>query len=372
MRKAIKRYFFYIFLIIADLAGAVPRIQVYADEAQATGMNCPEVDPHLRVRAEIKKIELIELEKTSISFQMNVHIKIINVSADPVFVFNREQEGYIGSLLARTEVQASSCHYLFDNRGYPYGINVPYWRALREKLDQKTPSADILHKIEPNGLWEFDKQVGIIRLPFVNGPDDIRSDPHLWLQMELSTWPFYLDEGKNPGETLQKRWKDHGHLIIKDLMTEPVKITLPFAEEPLAKRNKDKGAAFLLANKANNGVKVIPDSGGVQYRILTQGSGPIPSETDTVIVIYTVKTIDGKEVDNQMYQLISLNNFGIIGMKKALLQMPAGSKWEVVIPPEQAFGEGWHGLIEPNSTIIYNIELVKIQKKSTTDEPGHP
>jgi FKBP-type peptidyl-prolyl cis-trans isomerase len=131
----------------------------------------------------------------------------------------------------------------------------------------------------------------------------------------------------------------------------------------LIDKNKKEGDAFQLKNKAKEGVMIIPNSGGVQYKILVPGNGPKPLGTNTVMVSYIGKMADGKEFENKSNQQISipLSRLNNPGLKTALLLMPVGSQWEVVIPPEAAYGEKGHGPIEPNATAIFEITLIGIQ-----------
>jgi len=131
--------------------------------------------------------------------------------------------------------------------------------------------------------------------------------------------------------------------------------------------NRKAGAAFLAANKTKEGVKVLPD--GLQYRILKDGNGPKPTANDTVTVSYRGTLIDGKEFDN------SANHGGSVsfpvqrviqGWTEALQMMPVGSKWELYIPPDLAYGDRGSGpAIGPGETLIFEVELLSIgeQKK---------
>jgi FKBP-type peptidyl-prolyl cis-trans isomerase len=137
-----------------------------------------------------------------------------------------------------------------------------------------------------------------------------------------------------------------------------------------AVKNKADGEAFQLANKEKPEVYVIPNSGGVQFKVLTKGTGPKPAETDTVEVNFTLSLIDGKELkevtnrskpEQSVSWAVSQN---IPGMKTVLLNMTEGSEWEVVIPAEQAYSDKGSGPIGPNSTLVFTIKLLKIQSKA--------
>ncbi len=124
-------------------------------------------------------------------------------------------------------------------------------------------------------------------------------------------------------------------------------------------KNKIAGEAFLAANKKQPGVITLPD--GLQYVVLTQGTGPLPVATDTVTVNYRGTLIDGTEFDSSYKrgQPVSFPVTGVIrGWTEALLKMPAGSKWKLFIPAELAYGESGRQNIPPNSALVFEVELL--------------
>lgn len=131
--------------------------------------------------------------------------------------------------------------------------------------------------------------------------------------------------------------------------------------------NRKSGEAFLAANKTKEGVTTLPD--GLQYKILKEGNGPKPTASDTVTVNYRGTLIDGKEFDSS-YKRGEPASFpvgGVIkGWTEALQLMPVGSKWELFIPPDLAYGDRGSGPdIGPAETLIFEVELISIgaQKK---------
>lgn len=124
-----------------------------------------------------------------------------------------------------------------------------------------------------------------------------------------------------------------------------------------------EGAAFLAANKTKEGVVTLPD--GLQYKILTAGTGKKPKETETVSVNYRGTLVDGTEFDSSYKrgQPAEFQVNGVIkGWVEALQMMPVGSKWELYIPPELAYGDrGAGGVIGPNTTLIFQVELLSIK-----------
>ena len=124
-----------------------------------------------------------------------------------------------------------------------------------------------------------------------------------------------------------------------------------------------EGAAFLAANKTKEGVVTLPD--GLQYTILTAGTCKKPKETETVSVNYRGTLVDGTEFDSSYKrgQPAEFQVNGVIkGWVEALQLMPVGSKWELYIPPELAYGDrGAGGVIGPNTTLIFQVELLSIK-----------
>jgi FKBP-type peptidyl-prolyl cis-trans isomerase FklB len=129
-------------------------------------------------------------------------------------------------------------------------------------------------------------------------------------------------------------------------------------------KNKKEGDAFLAANKNKAGVVTLPD--GLQYKILTPGTGAKPAVTDNVVVNYRGTLIDGTEFDSS-YKRGTPATFQvgrvIKGWTEALQLMPVGSKWQVVIPSDLAYGERGQSTIGPNSTLVFEVELMSIQPK---------
>jgi len=127
--------------------------------------------------------------------------------------------------------------------------------------------------------------------------------------------------------------------------------------------NKQAGDAFLAANKTKEGVVTL--ASGLQYRILAKGDGKIPTDADTVEVRYRGRLIDGTEFDRSdpSGKPASFQVTGVVaGWKEALKLMPAGSKWEVVVPSSLAYGPRGAGRdIGPNSTLVFELELVSVK-----------
>ena len=128
-------------------------------------------------------------------------------------------------------------------------------------------------------------------------------------------------------------------------------------------KNKKDGEVFLAENKKKEGVVTLPS--GLQYKVLTMGNGKKPRATDKVTLNYRGVLIDGTEFDNSYKRgepaVFPVN--GIIkGLSEALQLMPVGSKWQIVIPADIAYGEQGAGAqIAPNAVLIFEIELLGIK-----------
>jgi FKBP-type peptidyl-prolyl cis-trans isomerase FklB len=136
--------------------------------------------------------------------------------------------------------------------------------------------------------------------------------------------------------------------------------------------NKKEGEAFLAANKGKDGVKTLPS--GLQYKILKEGTGAKPAASDTVSCNYRGTLTNGTEFDSSAKhggQPATFPVSGVIkGWTEALQLMPVGSKWELFIPPDLAYGDRGAGPdIGPDSTLIFEVELVSIQDKSKEKAP---
>jgi len=128
-----------------------------------------------------------------------------------------------------------------------------------------------------------------------------------------------------------------------------------------AEMNQAIGAAYAMANAEKEGVVTLDN--GIQYKILVEGTGPVPTAENKVEVNYRGTLVDGTEFDSS-YKRGETAEFGVTqvipGWTAILQMMPEGSKWEVTIPGDLAYGPGGAGeLIGPNATLVFEIELIK-------------
>lgn len=150
--------------------------------------------------------------------------------------------------------------------------------------------------------------------------------------------------------------KDKSALVVQDYMQK--------AMEQKALKAEAESKAFLDANKAKEGVKVT--ASGLQYQVLSSGNGKVPAATDRVTVNYVGKLVDGTEFDSSYARnepaTFTVNQV-IPGWTEALQLMKEGDKWMLFIPSNLAYGEqGAGGQIPPNATLIFEVELLKVNE----------
>ena len=128
-----------------------------------------------------------------------------------------------------------------------------------------------------------------------------------------------------------------------------------------AEENLAAGKVFLAEKEKEEGVTTLPS--GLQYKVIKEGSGKTPESSDTVTVHYRGTLIDGTEFDSS-YRRGKPATFrveGVIpGWTEALQLMKEGAEWQIFIPPELGYGDRRTQKIEPNSTLIYELELISV------------
>jgi FKBP-type peptidyl-prolyl cis-trans isomerase len=156
--------------------------------------------------------------------------------------------------------------------------------------------------------------------------------------------------------------------VLRGLQTTVVEARMAEAAKTLA-----DGKAFLEENALKEGVEVLPS--GLQYTILEEGSGASPTRTDRVVVNYRGTFVDGTQFASSYDtgQPATLEVGQVIpGFQEGLQLMKLGSKWKLFIPPDIAYGERGRQGVPPNSTLIYEIELLEIEGQATEPDALEP
>ena len=185
---------------------------------------------------------------------------------------------------------------------------------------------------------------------------------------KLEGWTF-----KVSSYTFDAIYKTRAEMMEEEKEEEPADTTgLPGSpdDDNAATENKAAGGAFLTANKVKEGV-IVTDS-GLQYKIIKEGNGPSPAATDTVTVNYKGTLIDGKEFDSGNGISFPLN--GVIkGWTEGLQLMKAGGSTRFFIPSDLAYGSSGPPNIGPNSTLIFDVDLLSIKgKEQAAANPAPP
>ena len=142
----------------------------------------------------------------------------------------------------------------------------------------------------------------------------------------------------------------------------------------VGEKNKSEGEAYLAANKSKPDVKVTES--GLQYKVITEGSGESPKAEDNCIVKYRGTFINGEEFDNSEKQPGGTASFPanrvIAGWTEALTHMKPGSKWQLSIPYNLAYGEQGRGNIGPSTALLFDVELISFTAPPPPPPPAAP
>jgi FKBP-type peptidyl-prolyl cis-trans isomerase FklB len=185
-----------------------------------------------------------------------------------------------------------------------------------------------------------------------------------------------VNEGQSLGldaETILRGFRDALGPGKPQLTEEAMEEALQKLQDEVAERNAAAGEAFLEANKAKPGVKTL--ASGLQVKVLKKGTGKKPRINDSVVVHYRGKTVEGKEFESsyESNQPVTIPvNQVIPGWSEALLLMEVGAKWELFIPAELAYGPEPREKFGPNSSLVFELELVDIAKPNLPLPGGQP
>ncbi|MFC1746961.1 FKBP-type peptidyl-prolyl cis-trans isomerase [Candidatus Neomarinimicrobiota bacterium] len=207
----------------------------------------------------------------------------------------------------------------------------------------------------------------------VSSLGDFRDSLSYSIGMDIGTSLFMQDISIDPvilGQAVRDSYTGRSQLLTEAemenvLTTFQQQETIRLQDEVMAQAqiNRRIGAQYMEENSAEDGVFTTPS--GLQYRVVERGSGPTPSSTDTVEVHYQGELLDGTIFDSS-YARGSPATFVvsqvIAGWTEALQLMSTGSKWELLIPADLAYGDpGYGSIIPPGSTLRFEVELLSIQ-----------
>jgi len=168
-------------------------------------------------------------------------------------------------------------------------------------------------------------------------------------------------------DALDSKTRGISYEQIKDTLKQLKRNVIVLQERrfrELARKNIEEAKAFLEANKSKEGVKTLPN--GLQYKVIREGNGPIPVASDIVRVQYrgtlTNGTEFGSSYDRNTGLAIGRADGLMRGWTEALKLMEVGSKWQLFVPPSLGYGEDAFQRIPPNSVLIFDIELLSIEK----------
>jgi len=155
---------------------------------------------------------------------------------------------------------------------------------------------------------------------------------------------------------------------------EEIQETMVAFQKELMEKQKKQGEAFLAENMKKEGVKTLPS--GLQYKVIKAGTGKKPKADDIVTANYRGTLIDGTEFDSSYKRgqpaTFPVSGGMIPGWTEALQLMEEGAKWQLFIPSNLAYGErGAGGIIGPNATLIFEVELVSIKEKTQENKTGN-
>lgn len=186
-------------------------------------------------------------------------------------------------------------------------------------------------------------------------------------KQEVDVDPAVLLQGLKDGIAGSKPLlsEEEARAVLMQLQEETRKKQAEKAQQ-MGGANKTEGEAFLAANKTKEGVITLPS--GLQYKVLQAGTGAKPTASDSVVCNYRGTLINGTEFDSSYKrgQPATFPVSGVIkGWTEALQLMPVGSKWQLFIPAQLAYGERGAGAdIGPDTTLIFEVELLSIQAKT--------
>ena len=231
---------------------------------------------------------------------------------------------------------------------------VEFCQGIQEKMAEKIDPTDLKAKAKRSGM-KIGEQIQTMTNGFAkdyySAEPDKTIDPNIVASSIIASL-----FGANEYES------DYAAALFNETMNARKVANTEMMYAP----NRIEGEKWLAENKKLPGVITLPS--GLQYKIIEKGDGPIPTKTQKVKVNYEGKLIDGTVFDSS-YKRNQPATFGVSqvipGWTEALCKMPVGSKWEIYIPQELAYGDHETGQIKPFSALIFNVELLGIEEGTT-------
>ena len=275
-------------------------------------------------------------------------------------------------ILGHAEVWGADWHYLGDSEGGQYYLD----RGNISLLSENTATVWIKIVLTDRGVIEVIKRLGIgyensSEVVQLNNLNCIKKTSRVLFVTYFSKGGRSIGSSETGDFNISKEWFQiipgtFSELIYNEVCEHP-EIKKKIAAYPelmktLGEKNKKEGETFLADNKKKEGVKTLPS--GLQFKVVKDGAGKKPKLNDTVTVHYRGTFIDGTEFDNS-YKRGQPTSFPVSsvieGWTEALQLMEEGAKWQLFLPPQLAYGERGAGPIGPNSTLIFDVELISIR-----------
>jgi FKBP-type peptidyl-prolyl cis-trans isomerase FklB len=244
--------------------------------------------------------------------------------------------------------------------------------ALASYADDAKPSPSSTDNTPPSSALKDDKD----KISYSLGVDIGRTLQRLELDLNIPALSQGIADvlGNKPKALTDEQVQQTLQAFQQQMMRKQQEVMSKKQDEMkvVAEKNKTDGKKFLDDNAKKPGVKTT--ASGLQYKVIKEGTGEKPSETDTVETNYRGTTIDGKEFDSSAKHGSSFTlpvNGVIKGWAEALKMMPVGSKWQIYVPADLAYGdEGYGDDIPPGSTLVFDLELLNIKKGGASNPPG--
>jgi len=280
---------------------------------------------------------------------------------------NREWKLILGGLLLAgiaiaQETPSSKSDSIAENVSKSHSQKVVAHQGAGSKAEKKNSATP---KNEPQGAIQFDSAKE--RVSYALGVELAAGFKYQRMDVDLSLIirgmrDAFADDNtklamapKEIADTLKQYGEDR-------------KRGLEHAMQMLAEKNKKAGEQFVAQNAKKEGVVTLPS--GLQYKVLKEGDGKKPTLSDSVVCNYRGTLVDGTEFDSSYKQnkpaTFPLKSV-IKGWREAMQLMPVGSKWQLVVPPQLGYGQrGAGGMIGPNSTLVFEVELMSIGDPAAT------